>query len=59
MLLLFETPAGYSLFKVKDESKIKDIDVSIYVISFRFFVFTLFLSLSSKSNALIGGAAWI
>jgi len=27
MLLLFETPAGYSLFKVKDENKLKDIDV--------------------------------
>lgn len=50
MLLLFETPAGYSLFKVKDESKIKDIDVSIYVISFRFFVFTLFLSLSLQNR---------
>ena len=27
MLLLFETPAGYSLFKVKDENKLKDIHV--------------------------------
>jgi len=26
MLLLFETPAGYSLFKVRDEDKLKDID---------------------------------
>ena len=29
MLLLFETPAGYSLFKVKDEDKLKDIDVRV------------------------------
>ena len=29
MLLLFETPAGYSLFKVKDEDKLKDIDVRL------------------------------
>ena len=27
MLLLFETPAGYSRFKVKDENKLKDNDV--------------------------------
>lgn len=30
MLLLFETPAGYSLFKVKDEDKLKDIDVRVF-----------------------------
>ena len=29
MLLLFETPAGYSLFKVKEENKLKDIDVRV------------------------------
>jgi len=33
MLLLFETPAGYSLFKVKDEDKLKDIDVRLSVCS--------------------------
>jgi hypothetical protein len=33
MLLLFETPAGYSLFKVKDEDKLKDIDVRVSVCS--------------------------
>jgi hypothetical protein len=27
MLLLFETPAGYSLFKVKDEGKLADVEV--------------------------------
>ena len=27
MLLLFETPAGYSLFKVKDEKKLGDVEV--------------------------------
>ena len=27
MLLLFETPAGYSLFKVKDEKKLQDAEV--------------------------------
>ena len=27
MLLLFETPAGYSLFKVKDEKKLSDVEV--------------------------------
>jgi len=27
MLLLFETPAGYSLFKVKDEKKLYDVEV--------------------------------
>ena len=27
MLLLFETPAGFSLFKVKDEKKLDDVDV--------------------------------
>ena len=27
MLLLFETPAGYSLFKVKDEGKLEDAEV--------------------------------
>ena len=27
MLLLFETPAGYSLFKVKDEKRLKDAEV--------------------------------
>ncbi len=26
MLLLFETPAGYALFKVLDEGKIKSVD---------------------------------
>jgi nucleolar protein 58 len=26
MLLLFETPAGYALFKVLDEGKIKNVD---------------------------------
>ena len=29
MLLLFETPAGYSLFKVKDEEKLKDVEVRL------------------------------
>ena len=40
MLLLFETPAGYSLFKVKDENKLKDIDVrsSRYLVSFPSFL---------------------
>ena len=33
MLLLFETPAGYSLFKVKDEEKLKDIDVRLSICS--------------------------
>ena len=33
MLLLFETPAGYSLFKVKDEDKLKDIDVRLSICS--------------------------
>jgi hypothetical protein len=33
MLLLFETPAGYSLFKVKDEDKLKDIDVRSFYLS--------------------------
>tara|TARA_B100000767_G_scaffold218851_1_gene206837 strand:+ start:490 stop:744 length:255 start_codon:yes stop_codon:yes gene_type:complete len=28
MLLLFETPAGFSLFKVKDEGKLEDAEVS-------------------------------
>lgn len=32
MLLLFETPAGYSLFKVKDEDKLKDIDVRLFFV---------------------------
>ena len=27
MLLLFETPAGFSLFKVKDEGKLEDVEV--------------------------------
>lgn len=27
MLLLFETPAGFSLFKVKDEKKLDDVEV--------------------------------
>tara|TARA_B100001778_G_C18176047_1_gene444771 strand:+ start:212 stop:436 length:225 start_codon:yes stop_codon:yes gene_type:complete len=27
MLLLFETPAGYSLFKVKEEGKLEDAEV--------------------------------
>ena len=27
MLLLFETPAGFSLFKVKDEGKLEDAEV--------------------------------
>jgi len=26
MLVLFETPAGYALFKVKDEGKLKDVN---------------------------------
>ena len=26
MLLLFETPAGYALFKVLDEGKLKNVD---------------------------------
>ena len=34
MLLLFETPAGYSLFKVKDEDKLKDIDVRVFCLFF-------------------------
>jgi hypothetical protein len=34
MLLLFETPAGYSLFKVKDEDKLKDIDVRSFYLVF-------------------------
>ena len=38
MLLLFETPAGYSLFKVKDEDKLKDIDVRVFYLSISFFV---------------------
>lgn len=25
MLVLFETPAGYALFQVKDEGKLKDV----------------------------------
>ena len=29
MLLLFETPAGFSLFKVKDEGKLEDVEVSL------------------------------
>lgn len=29
MLLLFETPAGYSLFKVKDEKKLEDAEVGV------------------------------
>ena len=44
MLLLFETPAGYSLFKVKDENKLKDIDVRSSSLS-RFFPF-LFVCVS-------------
>jgi len=36
MLLLFETPAGYSLFKVKDEDKLKDIDVRSFYLSISF-----------------------
>lgn len=44
MLLLFETPAGYSLFKVKDENKLKDIDVRSSLLS-RFFPF-LFVCVS-------------
>ena len=35
MLLLFETPAGYSLFKVKDEDKLKDIDVRLFFVIIR------------------------
>ena len=31
MLLLFETPAGYSLFKVKDEKKLDDAEVRVCV----------------------------
>lgn len=27
MLLLFETPAGFALFKVLDEGKMQDVDV--------------------------------
>jgi len=27
MLLLFETPAGYSLFKVRDEKKLDEVEV--------------------------------
>lgn len=29
MLLLFETPAGYSLFKVKDEGKLENAEVRV------------------------------
>lgn len=29
MLLLFETPAGFSLFKVKDEKKLDDVEVRV------------------------------
>jgi|Transcript_10186 hypothetical protein len=29
MLLLFETPAGYSLFKIKDERNIDDAEVRV------------------------------
>lgn len=32
MLLLFETPAGYSLFKVKDEKKLDDAEVCVCVV---------------------------
>lgn len=30
MLVLFETPAGFALFKVLDEGKLSKVDVSIY-----------------------------
>ena len=53
MLLLFETPAGYSLFKVKDEDKLKDIDVrsfylSLFLVSIR--VVGLFFLLLSRER---------
>jgi hypothetical protein len=31
MLLLFESPAGFALFKVLDEGKLKDVEVREYV----------------------------
>lgn len=33
MFVLFETPAGFALFKVKDEGKLSDVEVS-YLHSF-------------------------
>ena len=37
MLLLFETPAGFSLFKVKDEKKLDDVEVRVRNASDRWF----------------------
>jgi len=53
MLLLFETPAGYSLFKVKDEDKLKDIDVrsfylSLFLVSIRVVGLFFFTPLARK-----------
>jgi hypothetical protein len=56
MLLLFETPAGYSLFKVKDEDKLKDIDVRLLSLSFLLvFASSVFFSLLSRERERIRG----
>ncbi len=56
MLLLFETPAGYALFKVLDEGKLKNVD-NIY----KYFetadaaqgLYVLFIVLPCTLNAIV------
>ena len=59
MLLLFETPAGYSLFKVKDEDKLKDIDVSVSNVCLLLLLLLLFdddeCVLFSRRQFILGG----
>jgi hypothetical protein len=52
MLLLFETPAGYSLFKVKDEDKLKDIDVRVPSVSFLLSFVGFFFSFRVKEKGI-------
>ena len=33
MLLLFETPAGFALFKVLNEKKLEKVEVAIFILS--------------------------
>ena len=35
MLLLFETPAGFALFKVLNEKKLEKVEVAIFFLSCR------------------------
>ena len=60
MLLLFETPAGYSLFKVKDEDKLKDIDVRLSICSSSSSSFAMMMMMSvfcfPAANSFFSGA---